>query len=243
MGEIALPNLAICVDAYLENTAFDVNELPSLLDPRSKSGEELALAKNKLWAPGQLLRVRFLDGEEALWKKVERHAREWLEYANLEFEFGNFPDAEIRITFKGYGYWSLVGADALRRPSPIPTMGLGKFTAHTDPVELKQVVLHEFGHALGCVHEQASPSIVIPWDREKVYAYYESQIGWDRDTVDHNVFARYKKHEVYFTQRHDPLSIMQYPVPKELTIGGFEIGWNRELSEMDKAFIATMYPR
>jgi hypothetical protein len=35
---------------------------------------------------------------------------------------------------------------------------------------------------------------------------------------------------------------MQYPVPKELTIGGFEIGWNRELSEMDKSFIAKIYP-
>jgi len=32
-------------------------------------------------------------------------------------------------------------------------------------------------------------------------------------------------------------------VPKELTIGGFEIGWNTELSERDKAFIAKMYPR
>jgi Bacterial pre-peptidase C-terminal domain. len=35
---------------------------------------------------------------------------------------------------------------------------------------------------------------------------------------------------------------MHYPVPKEHTIGGFEVGWNRELSETDKQFIKTVYP-
>ncbi len=41
---------------------------------------------------------------------------------------------------------------------------------------------------------------------------------------------------------HDPASIMQYPVPKELTLNGFTIGWNNQLSPDDKAFIAKMYP-
>jgi hypothetical protein len=243
MSEITLPELSICIDGYLEGTQFDEKELPSPVNPRSTSREELALAKYKMWESGQLLRIQFLDGEKLLWKKVERHAREWLEYANLEFEFGNFPDAEIRITFRGYGYWSLVGVDALKCPSPLPTMTLGGFTKNTDSVELRRVVIHEFGHAIGCVHEQSSPSIDIPWDRQKVYDYYQSHIGWDQAKVDHNVFKRYKKSEVHFTKQHDPESIMQYPVPNELTIGDFEIGWNTMLSEMDKVFIARMYPR
>jgi serralysin len=65
-------------------------------------------------------------------------------------------------------------------------------------------------------------------------------MGYAKDA---NVFKRYKKSEVHFTQQHDPKSIMQYPVPNELTIGDFEIGWNTELSEMDKIFIAKMYPK
>jgi hypothetical protein len=41
----------------------------------------------------------------------------------------------------------------------------------------------------------------------------------------------------------DPQSIMLYPVPKELTKGGFEIPWsNSELSALDKEFIGKMYP-
>jgi hypothetical protein len=243
MSDIALSELSICVDEYLEGARFDEKESPIPVNPCSTSREELALAKYKMWEPGQLLRVRFLDGEEPLREKVERQACRWLEYANLEFEFGNFPDAEIRITFRGYGYRSLVGTDALRHPAPLPTMILGGFTKNTDPMELRRVVLHEFGHAIGCVHEQASPSIDIPWDKEKVYTYYKAYVGWDKVEVDHNVFMRYNKPEVHFTEQHDPESIMQYPVPNQLTIGDFEIGWNSELSEMDQIFIARMYPR
>ncbi len=35
---------------------------------------------------------------------------------------------------------------------------------------------------------------------------------------------------------------MQYPVPKELTKGNFEIGWNDRLSELDTLFVKAMYP-
>lgn len=243
MSKLALPELFICVDEYLEGKEFDENELPLPVDPRSTGREELALARYKMWEAGQLLRIRFLDGEKALHEKVEEQARKWLEFANLGFEFGSFADAEIRVTFKGHGYRSLVGTDALKRPSPLPTMILGGFTKSTDEVELRRVVIHEFGHAIGCVHEQSSPSMDIPWNREKAYVWYKSRIGWDKPKVDHNVFHRYRKHEVAFTEQHDPTSIMQYPVPNELTIGDFEIGWNTELSEIDKIFIAKMYPR
>jgi hypothetical protein len=242
MSDVTFPDLSVCVDEYLEGAEFNEKQLPSPVNLRATSREELALAKYKMWEPGQILRVQFLDGEEALWKKVEGEARKWLDYANLEFEFGNFPDAEIRVTFKGSGYRSLVGTNALRRPAPQPTMILGGFTSNTDPVELRRVVIHEFGHAIGCVHEQSSPSVDIPWDKEKVYAYYKTRIGWDKAKVDHNVLKRYTKREAIATEHHDPKSIMQYSVPNELTIGDFEIGWNTELSEVDKVFIAKMYP-
>jgi hypothetical protein len=122
-------------------------------------------------------------------------------------------------------------------------MIFGGFTNDMNPLELGRVVIHEFGHALGCVHEQASPPASIPWDKAKVYAWYKSRIGWDKATVDHNVLKRYGKSEVVFTEQHDPESIMQYPVPNELTVGDYEIGWNTELSETDQVFIAKMYPR
>jgi hypothetical protein len=244
VDDYVLPeDLLVCIDDYLdEDVGYDESEVPDGVDVRNVSREELALARYKLWENGQQLRIRFMDGEPELHDLVEEQARKWLEVANLEFEFGNFVDAEIRITFEGKGYRSLVGTDALARPQSKATMTLGGFTKDTDPVNLRRVVIHEFGHAIGCVHEQSSPTVRIPWDKEKVYAFYKTY-GWDKAKVDHNVFKRYDKLEVFFTPHHDPCSIMQYPVPNELTICDFQIGWNTELSETDKVFIAQMYPK
>jgi hypothetical protein len=35
---------------------------------------------------------------------------------------------------------------------------------------------------------------------------------------------------------------MEYPIPKELTTGGFEVGWNKVLSATDIAFMGALYP-
>lgn len=241
MSKKSLANVHVCIDGYPGGQEYDEKEVPSPVDPRSTSRKELALARFKLWQPGQLLRIQFLDGTPALHRLVEGVARRWLEYANLRFEFGNFPDAEIRVTFIGPYYQSLVGTDALQSAPPAPTMMLGGFSEATDPIEFRRVTLHEFGHAIGCVHEQSSPSVNIPWDKEKTYEYYRRRAGWSKEKVDRNIFKRYGREEVDFTA-HDPTSIMQYAVPSELTIGGFEIGWNTDLSETDKVFIASMYP-
>jgi hypothetical protein len=233
--------LDICIDGYVPGERFDPATLPAPVDPRRASHEELAVAWRRQWESGQELRIRFLDGDRRLHRRVEGLARRWLDHANLGFRFGNDPDAELRISFQGTAYRSLVGTDALRSPSPTPTMELGGFTADTDEELLRRTVLHEFGHAIGCVHEQASPAVEIPWDEDKVYAYYRRWEGWDEATTYHNVLRRYSSADTRFTE-HDPHSIMQYPVPNELTIGNFEIGWNTDLSETDKSFIARMYP-
>lgn len=232
--------LHICVDDYPGEKIFDPIDVPDLINPRATSREELALAKFKMWEVGQELRIRFLDGTPNLHQRVIRYATQWLNYANLEFNFGNHVEAEIRITFQGSGYRSLVGTDALLRSAPWSTMTLGGLDEETEQEIVRRVVLHEFGHAIGCVHEQSNPSIDIPWDKKKVYEFY-ANYGWDKEKVDRNVLKRYSKSDVEYTH-HDPASIMQYPVHNDHTIGDFEISWNTELSETDKAFIYSMYP-
>jgi hypothetical protein len=232
-----------CFDAYPEGEAFDPATLPSSVDLRTASYEELAVAWRQQWQPGQELRVRFMDGDRPLHEKVMNVAREWLKHANLAFAFGNYPDAEIEISFKGFGYWSLVGTAAMRRKKrSVPTMQLGGFHASSDPVAMRRTVLHEFGHAIGCIHEQASPGAKILWNEAAVYEFYRKGQGWDEPTTFQNVLKRYGAADACFTN-HDPSSIMQYPVPKFLTTNGFEVGWNDNLSTADKAFIAKMYPR
>src|SRR5688572_29099018 len=126
--------LDICVDHYVGAARFDPAQLPANLDdPWSADPRELALAWNRRWQTGQQLRIRFLDGDEALHQRVADHAREWLQFANLEFEVGRFVDAEIRVSFKEPGYWSAVGTDALLELDPDgPTLNLGGFTAATN---------------------------------------------------------------------------------------------------------------
>ena len=174
-------------------------------------------------------------------RRVEKHARTWLTWADLGFVFGDHAASEIRISFSGEGYWSHIGTDALRIGSDAPTMQLGGFTRDTDETVLRRTVLHEFGHAIGCIHEQASPAASIPWDAAKVYTFYRRWQGWDRETTYANVLYRYAEAESRFTD-HDPKSIMQYAVPAELTVGGFSVGWNNELSAGDRSFISRMYP-
>src|SRR5207249_401948 len=97
------------------------------------------------------------------------------------------------------------------------------------------------GHAVGMIHEQSHPEISIKWDKPAVYRRYESQ-GWSKAQVDSNVFFKYGKLVTQFSE-YDRKSIMHYPIPPELTTDGVAVGWNTELSSMDKAFIATIYPK
>lgn len=231
-----------CTDFFVEDDDYNAeNAQAQLRNPRNPSSEELAMWKT--WQAGQELRIRFLDGSNELHARVEAVAREWLNHANLIFTFGNFPKSEIRVTFTGSNYSSLVGTDAQSKGQNQHTLRLGGFTMDTADELFRRVVLHEFGHAIGCIHEQSSPASHIPWDEEKVIKHYADEPNfWSEAKTRKNVLKRYARDEgIEFTE-HDPCSIMQYPVPKELTVGGFEIGWNNELSDLDKSFVAQMYP-
>ncbi|MFH1009034.1 MAG: peptidase [Candidatus Latescibacterota bacterium] len=203
----------------------------------------MAMLTGKKWKNGRTLRVRFLDGQPAVQAKVERFAHEWGNFANIKFDFGNDPDGEIRISFEQEGSWSFIGVDATTIPQNEPTMNFGWLQADTPDDEYSRVAIHEFGHALACIHEHQSPGGNIPWDKEAVYRYYMGPPNnWSKSEIDLNLFQRYGQDVTQFTQ-FDPKSIMLYPIPNEFTIGDYEVGWNRELSAMDKEFVSTIYPK
>ena len=207
----------------------------------NNSGSE---GERLLWENGSMLTVKFLDGN-ALWRqRVQQYAQEWSQYANIGFQFepDDFQEnAHIRVAFGSGGIYSMVGKEALSvADQNQPTMN---FEWHPDTSEeqCRADVLHEFGHALGFVHEHQSPDAGIPWDEEKVYAYY-AMLGWDRDKVKINVLSRVTTASTNHT-KFDRHSIMLYPIPNELTLGNFEVRWNTELSDQDKSFAAQQYPR
>ncbi len=202
----------------------------------------LAAVTGKLWRPGRTLHVRFLDGDPRIHARVAQFAAQWSAHANIVFAFDNDPNAEIRISFRHQGSWSYIGTDALVIPPSQPTMNFGWLTLATPNDEIQRVVLHEFGHALGCIHEHQNPATEIPWDKEAVYAFYQGPPNyWNREQVDLNLFTRYAADLSQFSE-FDPDSIMLYPIPNEFTVGDFSIGWNRTLSATDKSYIATLYP-
>ena len=204
---------------------------------------KLALEKGKLWKPGTRLRLRFLDGKEKVKARVRQYALEWTKYANLEFDFTDDPEAEIRISFiADPGSWSYIGTDALTIAQNAPTVNFGWLTENTPEEEYARVVIHEIGHTLGCIHEHQNPTSGIPWNKPAVYRFYSGPPNfWSLQQVDRNILQKYSQDQTQFTE-FDRQSIMLYPVPRELTIGGYEVGWNRSLSITDRGFIAACYP-
>jgi len=208
---------------------------------------EAALAKARRWRNGRTLKVRFLEGDPGLQTRVATCAKEWMTYANIAFDFGNHAGAEIRVAFQqGAGSWSAVGTDALVEqwfPKSEATMNFGWLTPASSDEEVASVVLHEFGHAIGLIHEHQSPAASINWNKELIYRQLAGPPNnWSRDTVDHNVFDRMAPAEIT-NSKYDKLSIMHYFFPKEWTLDATAFKENNALSEMDKAFISRQYPK
>lgn len=212
--------------------------------PRGADMSRIAALTGKLWKPGRTLRVRFLDGDPAIQQKLQPYAHIWSKHANLTFVFGNDSDAEIRISFKQAGSWSYIGTDALAIPKNQPTMNYGWLRPTTTDDEYSRVVTHEFGHAIGLIHEHQNPVASIPWNKEGVYNYYKGPPNnWTRQQVDTNLFTRYAAEQTQFSQ-FDKQSIMLYPISKEfVTDPTYEVGWNKFLSTTDQSFVGTLYPQ
>lgn len=198
------------------------------------------------WPKGTTLHARFLDGSPELQAKVQKYALEWTEYANLRFEFGSSPDAEIRISFKANSSWAYVGTRVLSTPNEGPTVNLGFITDNTSDGEISRFVLHEFGHVLGMIHEFQNSNAKIPWNEEAVYDYFSKPPNlWPREVIDSMILQQYSLESVphYKDKPYDPNSIMMYSFPEFLTNDGTVLHQGISLSEGDKEFARKLYPK
>jgi hypothetical protein len=213
---------------------------------KRQEGRKAALLNAAAWAPGSVIRVAFLNGDPGLRAKVEQAAKQWTApgLANLTLSFGGNPStAQIRIAFnEGDGSWSYIGTECTSIPHPEPTMNYGWLTPASTDVEIREVVLHEFGHALGLIHEHQNPQHPISWNKVAVTKDLSGPPNnWDPETIQHNIFDKYDEDDVTATPL-DKTSIMMYPIPAAWTTDGFSSGFNTELSTADKALIKQCYP-
>ena len=209
------------------------------------ASHKAALLLGSKWEVGETITIRFLEGDPDLCERVKRVALEWTYLANLNFDFVYEGPSDIRIAFQqGNGSWSYLGTVCRTIPEPQPTMNYGWLTPYSPEDELRRVVLHEFGHAVGLIHEHQNPKEGIRWNRAAVINDLSRPPNhWNEATIENNMFKQYRPREVVATDV-DPVSIMMYPIPRTWTENGyFSAGLNAELSESDKAFIAENYPR
>jgi hypothetical protein len=207
----------------------------------------MAVIDLKKWDNGRTLRCHFLDGDDFQQGKVKDKADIWLDYANVTFNFVTDLDAEIRISFQADpGSWSAVGTDCLITdyfPQYQPTMNFGWLRDDTADEEYERVVVHEFGHALGCIHEHQSPNESLQWNVDAVYAAFSGPPNyWSKDDIDHNILQKYSPDGISAT-RFDLNSIMLYQFDGSLFEDGKGTPLNTHLSDQDKQMIGQMYPK
>lgn len=222
------------------------NHYCMLLIPTESQGNTRAALLNEFkWQPGTQVTVHFMEGDPDLQARVAAVAKEWSgpQMANVDLKFVDSADADVRVAFEqGNGSWSYLGTVCHQIPSGQPTMNYGWLTPDSDDRELRRVVLHEFGHALGLIHEHQNPNRPIAWNRAAVIADLSGPPNnWDPATIENNMFKKYDPADLSSTPV-DSHSIMLYPIPASWTTDGFSAGMNGELSDTDKEFIRSAYP-
>ena len=124
----------VCFDRILPRDLMR----PQATEP-GRPGRTRAISPiGKTWMNGSTLRVRFIGGSAAQRAKVEEQAGWWTAVANLNFDFDDAPNADIRISFDANdGAWSYIGTDCRSIPLNEATMNLGFLDGGTDGARVR----------------------------------------------------------------------------------------------------------
>lgn len=234
-------------------TAVDQNpqNAPSLV-PVGAAGdfivlppERIAVLTSRKWAPKPThLTVSFIEKTaDDLCTRILSHMNAWARTTCITFvQAPAGTRGTVRITRNQGGYWSYLGTDILHIPTNQPTMCLEAFAMDTPESEYKRVVRHETGHTLGFPHEHMRKELVALLDPAKTYAYFKKTSGWDRATVDAQVFTTLDDRTLMETPP-DKTSIMCYRFPGSITKDGQPIVGGSDIDPTDYAFAGKLYPK
>ncbi len=174
--------------------------------------------------------------QDAIKEIVEKRIKP-LVSMNIQF-VDNPRDAMIKIKFtENEGSSSYIGTDCLIQNNTDYTMNFSWFGVPT--------VIHEFGHAMGMIHEHQNPrGNKIKWNTEAVYRYFGGPPNnWDPELVNQNIFKKYSRNQTNGSS-FDPDSIMLYAYDASLTENNCcGTKQNGRLSETDIRWLRRTYPK
>ena len=218
-----------------------------------------AAVVRKIWDKTHLS-ISFVDANQydpsgLLRSRIKAVAQLWSDAAlgGINFDWSNQMtyDADVRISLTPDGtFWSLVGTDSRLSGSNLVTMNLGfnnslyyssSDTSQFYVRELHRLVLHEFGHALGFIHEHLSPKSQIKFNEPAAIAYFR-QNGLGHLTDD-QIRAQVLTPETQATNLtdFDLKSVMLYPFPASIATPPTDNNW--ELSAKDIETVRQAYPK
>jgi serralysin len=237
-----ISDYGVCVNSLTPRR----EQTPPILNQQEtpRAAAETAL----LWGErDRKLRVHFLDGPDSFHDAVRQTAPQWcaavqMAGGELSFDFRPTGTPDITVNFapiKGqYGiYNSFIGQASRGR---VPSMNLTFPPGTSDPAVLRRYILHEFGHALGLIHEHQSPGRDFAWNERAVIDWFRQYLGWGEQMVRQQVLEPYLTQTTTNTA-FDPRSVMLYPIYPGWASTGLVTGWNDDLSETDKRLIARLY--
>ena len=134
----------------------------------------------------------------------------------------------------------MIGVNAIEVRKDRPTMNLA-LNPCSPKYEIDGIVLHEFGHAIGFIHEHQRVDSDLEFDAPKLYEYYYDLAGWSEAVVDDQIISRVHV-AVPVGTAYDNQSIMMYPIVKSALITGDAPGWRDRLSPLDKVAARAAYP-
>ncbi|MBK8582531.1 MAG: hypothetical protein IPL86_12115 [Flavobacteriales bacterium] len=191
----------------------------------------------------RILSVNFLGGDTIVQRRIRNTARMWERVCAVRFDFSTNANPDIVISFdKRSGTWSHIGTESLHRDPNAASMNYDDLSPYSYQHVYDYYVLHEFGHALGLVHEHQSPKAGIQWDSTAVYTCFLPPNGkWDSTMVQNNIFFRYDFSEVNCTE-YDPSSIMVYAIDSTWTKDHYHVDATTRISPNDAHFVSRLFP-
>jgi serralysin len=203
-----------------------------------------AAQPSRLWDLGTVLHVGFIGGDAALHDRVLTTARAWLvPGVNLKIAAARPGESsDIRVAFdEAGGSWSAVGKDSRLYEASQPTMNLGWARLDTPEKDFSSVVIHEFGHALGLLHQHNHPLAKISWNKAAVNADLRCEPNrWTQEMIDLNVYEAFDRSEVITTD-FNAASVMIYTIPASWTLDGRSFMPSWKLSPGDAEKIRVLY--